>query len=166
MLFRSGVAFSGALALGGGWMASGDFYTQAPSEVPRTRASVNAGLVAGLLEGSLSLGLFRASAGMDLAVPFGQHHVALTGERELRVRPTFFGGVGVTWAQVVAGYQLPYHPVVGAHLTAPAWKGLEVTGSALVGIPGTLRREDGSTYDTLPTVTAWVGLGYRFGSAP
>lgn len=156
---RAGVA----VAVGGGWLNSGDFYLQDPVNVPHTRAAVNAGTVGVLVEAHLSKGLFRATAGVDQVVTLGADHAALSGNTSLRYRPAPYVGVGVPWAQVVGGYLFPYHPAVGAHATIPAYKGLEIVGSFLAGLPGTLTRDDGTTYDALPVYSAWVGVGWRYG---
>lgn len=162
---RGGTTVGVAVAVGGGWMASGDFYVQDPANVERTRGAVNAGAVGGLLELHVSSGLFRAGVSLDQVVTLGADHVALTGDDALRYRPAVLAGVGVTWLQAVGGYQFPYHPVVGAHATIPVKAGVEVVGSFLAGLPTTLNRDDGSAYTTLPTYTAWAGVGYRFGAS-
>jgi hypothetical protein len=152
------------VAVGGGWMSSGDFYVQDPVNVEATRGAVNSGAFGGLVEVHLSTGLFRAGVSLDQVVTLGADHVALTGDSALRYRPAVLAGVGVTWVQAVGGFQFPYHPVVGAHATIPVKAGVEIVGSFLAGLPMTLTRDNGTEYTTLPTYTAWAGVGYRFGA--
>lgn len=152
-----------AAGVGGGWMSSADFYLQDPANVPRTRASVNAGALDVVLDVSVQTGLFRASVIGDLAVTLGEDHVAFTGDRTTRLRPDLSVGLGVTWAQVTAGFLFPYHPSVGARATIPVFDGLEVLATGRVGLPVGVGRDDGSVYQTRPVYQLWAGIGYRFG---
>lgn len=162
MTSEGGVRFQAALGVGGGWFESGDFFLQDPANVPQTVASVNAGALDASVDLSVAVGLFRASVIGELAVPFGADHVALTGDGSMRVRPDVSLGLGVKWAQVTAGFLFPYHPTVGARLTVPVWKGLEVLGSGRVGLPVSFDRADGSTWTGTPVVNLWAGIGWRF----
>ncbi len=152
------------LGIGAGWFKSGDFYLQDPANVPRTVDAVNAAALQGVVDVSLQKGLFRASVIGDFGVPLGAYHVALTGDTAMRLRPDVSLGLGVKWAQVTAGFLFPYHPSVGARITVPVWKGLEVLGSGKVGIPIELARATGGeAWRGEPVITLWAGIGWRFG---
>jgi hypothetical protein len=144
-------------------MYSGDFYLQDPANTERTRSTVNAGSLHGAADLSVAAGLFRASVIADVAVPLGDDHTALTGEASQRVRPDVSLGLGVRWAQVTAGYLFPYHPTVGARLTIPLARGVELVGAARVGIPTTQQRQDGTPWTSDLLGQAWLGIGYRIG---
>ncbi|MCA9572328.1 MAG: hypothetical protein KC656_31025, partial [Myxococcales bacterium] len=105
----------------------------------------------------------RVGAGVDLAVPFGAEQVAFTGDGFLRPRPYVYAVVGTKWAALTGGYLFPYHPVAGAQVTVPVWKGLEVRATGFAGFPTTLSRADGSTYATDWLGRVGVGVGWRFG---
>ena len=159
---EGGVHLQVGLGVGGGWFESGDFLLQDPAHVPATLASVNAGAVDASADFSVAVGLFRASVIGDLAVPIGPDHVAFTGDGSMRVRPDVSLGLGVKWAQLTVGFLFPYHPTVGARVTVPVWKGLEVLGSARIGLPVSAARSDGSTWKGLPVADLWAGIGWRF----
>jgi hypothetical protein len=150
-----------ALSLSAGWLASGDFYASQPDVAPHSRATVNAiGLGVG---GSVAFdsGLFRAAVGLDAVSTLGEHHVALSGDRAYRVRPLPHLFVGTRYGGVVAGFLLPYHPLVGARLSVPVTDGLSWTTDAQFGVPGSVPRADGSSYQTLPVQTVRTGLTLR-----
>ncbi len=152
--------FSLAGGLGAGWLYSGDFYTQDPS-VPHTVATVNAVAADLHVEIAWDAGLFRGVAGLDAWIPFGANHVALSGERALRIRPAPFLAAGVRWAQVTGGILLPYHPFVGLQASIPLYRGLEIRAAGLYGFGMTLGRADGSTYDAQRLHTVTVGAAWR-----
>jgi len=152
------------VAVGAGWMYSGDFYLQDPVNAEHSRATVNAATLQGAVDVSVAAGLFRGSVIADVGVPIGDDHVALSGDNAQRVRPDLSLGLGVRWAQVTAGFLFPYHPTVGARVTIPLAHGVELVGSARLGIPTTLRREDDSSWSSHLLGQAWLGVGYRFGT--
>ncbi len=158
-----GVQVQIAAGVGAGWLSSGDFYAQDPANVPREVASVNAATVDVMADVSVQVGLFRASVLGDFGIPFGEHHVAFTGDDTLRFRPDVSVALGVKYAQVMAGYLFPHHPSVGARATIPAYKGLEVLAVFRAGLPTTSTRDDGTEWTSLPVWQAWAGIGYRFG---
>lgn len=151
------------VALGAGWMYSGDFYLQDPVNAEATRATVNAATLQGAVDLSVAAGLFRGSVIADVGVPIGDDHVALSGDNAQRVRPDLALGLGVRWAQVTVGYTFPYHPTAGARVTIPLAHGVELVGAARVGIPTTLRRQDDTSWTSHLLGQAWLGVGYRFG---
>ena len=61
------------------------------------------------------------------------------------------------------GYAFPYHPFVGAKAALPLPAGLEVRADFRAGLPVSLTRSDGSSYDTLPVYMASGAVAYRFG---
>jgi hypothetical protein len=147
----------------GGWFSSGDFYTQDPNNVPQTKDSVNA-VTAGLwLSGDVVAGLLAAGAGLDLLVPIGEHHVAMTGDSSVRSRPIPHIAVGLKQAQLTAGFMFPYHPAVGARLRLPL-PIVEARVTGWVGLPGEQTRDDDplSTYDRLSVYTVTGGIGASF----
>lgn len=158
-----GLSLQIGAGVGAGWFSSGDFYLQDPDNVPRTRASVNAGALSVVADVGLQFGRFRGSIIADVGVPLGEPHVAFTGEGSMRVRPDLSVGLGVKWAQVTAGFLFPYHPTVGARATVPVYRGIEILGSFRAGLPGTWERSDGSSWTSQPVWHGWLGLGYRFG---
>jgi hypothetical protein len=146
----------------GGWFSSGDFYTQDPANVPRTEASVNAAAAGVWLSGDAVMGLAAVGLGVDVLVPLGEHHVALTGDdTTMRVRPIPHLAIGVKQAQVTAGFLFPYHPAIGGRLRLPLSM-LEVRLAGWVGLPGEQTRDDLSTYDRLSVYTVNGGLGAAF----
>ncbi len=150
-----------SVGLLGGWFSSGDFYTQDPVNVPQTKASVNAATAGLWLSGDILRGLLAAGLGMDLLVPIGEHHVALTGDSAVRSRPIPHVALGIRQAQVTAGFMLPYHPAVGARLRLPLPM-MEARLGGWIGLPGEETRDDLSTYDRLSVYTVTGGIGAAF----
>lgn len=161
-----GAAWTMAAGLTGGWLSSGDFYTQNPREVPRTSASVNAG-TAGLTVGvARDAGMLRFGAGLDAPVTLGANHVAFTGAAKTRLRLHPHLAFGVRPAQVTVGYLFPYHPSVGVRAAVPLPGTLEAVAGWSYGVPVDRERADGTTWDALPVYTGWGGLAWRFGVRP
>ena len=159
-----GVAVQAAVAVGGGWMSSGDFYLQDPVDVPHNKAAVNAGALDVVVEVAAQQGLFRGSLILDTAVPLGQDHVALVGDRPMRARPDLSAAVGLPWVQVTGGFLFPYHPSVGLRATAPLGAGVELVATGRAGLPASFERDDGTTWTGRATWQAWLGVGWRFNS--
>lgn len=105
-------------SLGVGWMWSGDFLASHPG-APSTYGTVNAVMPEASAELSLRRGLLALDVGSSIWVPLGQHHTALTGTTELRPRPMPYVAVGVPYAQVIAGYLFPHHPIAGLRAELP-----------------------------------------------
>ena len=104
----------------------------------------------------------RIRRSVDVLVPLGEHHVALTGDdATMRVRPIPHLAVGVKYAQVTAGFLFPYHPAIGGRVRIPLSM-LEVRLAGWVGLPGEQTRDDLSTYDRLSVYTVNGGLGAAF----
>lgn len=158
----SGVGWSVGVGLDGVVVYSGDFYTQDPTQ-PHNRATVNAAGLALDVQATVEVGLFRFGGGVDTAVPFGEAHVALTGDQgSMRVRPYVYGVAGIRFAQISAGFLFPYHPAAGLHLTIPLYKGLELRGNGLIGFRGEQARADDTVYARQRFSRFGVGLGWRF----
>jgi hypothetical protein len=152
------------VGVGGGWFSSGDFYLQDPGNAPRDKGTVNAGAIDAAVDVRVAVGVLCAGVVLDVAVPVGEHHVAFTGDGQMRARPEIAAAVGVRWAQVTAGYLFPYHPSVGARLTIPVGAGVELLATGAAGLPTTRERADGSTWTGEPVWRAWAGVGWRFSS--
>ena len=148
-------------AVGGGWMASGDFYLQDPANVPHEVSSVNTGLAALGLEVGWQSRWFRVAAGVDLPVTLAEYALAYTGDASTRLRAYPHVSVGLPWVQVHAGFLFPYHPAGGGRINIPIVDGLEVRASYTVGLPVTWQRDDGSEWTSQALYTAWAGIGYR-----
>lgn len=153
---------SAAVGLGVGWLYSGDFYTQDPVSAPHTPGTVNSLVLDLDLELAYDVGPARIIAGMDTLLTPGAHHVALTGDGAMRVRPTPFVGGGIDLAQVTVGYVLPYHLALGGRVAVPVTDGLEVQARGWVGLPGDRKRSNGSVYEARALTTLQVGAGWRF----
>jgi hypothetical protein len=145
----------------GGWFSSGDFYLQDPVGNPRTKATVNAGAAGLWLSGDVTAGLLAAGAGVDLLVPIGEDHAAITGDSTMRVRPIPHLAAGLRQIQATAGFLFPYHPALGARARLGLGP-LELRLVGWVGLPGEQERDDGTTYDRQSVYTVDAGLGAAF----
>lgn len=151
-----------AAGVGADWLYSGDFYAQDPGTVPRTVGAVNAAGVDVDLQVAYDMGPLRLAVGGNATLPTGEHHVALTGEDgRLRLRPVAYVAAGIPLAQALVGYLWPYHPVVGAQVQVPIWKGLEIRGRGLLGLPGEQQRKDGNPYDRQSLSLFQIGASWR-----
>jgi hypothetical protein len=146
--------------LGGGWLSSGDFYTQDPSS-PRTVATVNALTLGVSLRLDRDIGWLRLGVGVDTLVTLGEYHEAYTGNARTRFRPYPHLAVGLRPIQVTFGYLFPYHRAAGLRASVPLAGSLELLGSFACGLPSHRVRSDGSTWDALPVLTGWGGLSWR-----
>lgn len=151
-----------AVGLGGGWVYSGDFYTQDPVNVDHDVGSVNAVSTDLDIHAAYDVGTFRAAVGVHTALTLGEDHVALTGSTETRVRPYIYAAAGLPWVQMSLGYLMPYHLALGPQVTLPVWEGLELRGSLIVGLPGSMQRDEAPPYETQPYSSATVGVAWRF----
>lgn len=152
---------AGSVGVLGGWLSSGDFYTQDPFDTPHSVGGVNAFSVGGWTELGLRYGPYHAEVGADLLAPVGQHHVALTGDAAMRLRPLPYVSTGMGPASVAVGYLFPYHPAAGGRLELPLadWQARVV---GWVGVPTVREREDGTTWRSLPLFTVTTGFGRSF----
>lgn len=156
----SDVSLGFAVGVTGGWMSSGDFYTQDPIIFAHSKATVNsptASLDVGL---DIDIGVARIGAGVATWAAFG--HPALSGDGQSIFRPYPHARAGLKWVQVSGGYLLPYHPAAGLHATIPLAGAFELRANGVLGVPGELTREDGTVYATHLTPLADAGFGLRF----
>lgn len=155
--------WSVAVGVGAGWLASGNFALDAPGAT-FDRATVNAGTVAASAAFDYDRGTVRVGAGVEVAVPLGEDHVArYGGDRTLRARPYPFVAAGLRPVQATLGWVFPHHPTVGLRAQLPLTGDLEVGGSYWLGIP-TLRARDGAAdYVSKPLYAANVGVTWRLG---
>jgi hypothetical protein len=145
----------------GGWLSSGDFYTQDPLRAPHTAGTVNAAALGGWLGADVTRGLARIGLGLDLLVTVGAYHVALTGQDSTRARPVPHLSAGLRWVQLTAGFMFPYHPAVGGRLELSLGP-LETHVSSWLGLPLPRTRADGSRWEPLPVYVVAAGAGVRF----
>jgi hypothetical protein len=153
-----------SVGAGSGWFFSDDFYLQDTVSTPRTAATVNAVSVDASVQVAYRAGLFQGALGTDIAVPLGANHVAFTGESRLRVRPTPYLAAGLPWVMASVGYQFPYHLMVGGRAQVPLYDGLHLLIVGHAGIPSSLNRSDGTSYQTGRTGQIWGGLAWQFGT--
>ncbi|MFK7931841.1 MAG: hypothetical protein AB8H79_26930 [Myxococcota bacterium] len=150
------------VGVGGGWVYSGDFYTQNPLNVDYENKTVNAISTDLDVHVAYDKGLLRVAAGVHTAVVFGEDHAALTGDTATRFRPYFYAAAGLPWVQMSFGYLLPYHPTFGPQVTLPIWDDLELRGSFLFGIPTNLDPRNGADYKTQRYTSLTAGVAWRF----
>jgi hypothetical protein len=161
---KTGTSESIALTGGGGWLATWDFYQQDPTDVPASRAAVNAGAVGVGAAFDLDRGIWRFGAGIDTVFTLGAWHVARYGDRSTRARPYPYVSGGLRQLQATAGYLFPFNPGFGARTAIPLGAGpVEIAAAAVYGVPGRRTREDGSSWQGTPVYEAWVGLAMRLG---
>ena len=154
--------FSVHAAALGGWTGGHDFYTQDPVNQPATAATVNAATVGVSAGGDAAIvGPLRVGVGVDVAAPLGAAHVAITGDRRQRLRPTPHATIGVRAIAIGAGYLLPYHPAVGARGAIPVVGPLELRWIGWLGLPSTRERDGADPYTTSPLLNVMVGAGVR-----
>jgi hypothetical protein len=158
---KHGVSFAAGIA--GGWLSSGEFYTQDPVNVPRSTASVNAATSSLSVNGSYDMGMFRFGGGLDLAATFGKDHVAKYADAQTRFRPYPYASVGIKPLQATAGFVFPGNPTIGLLANIPLVAGLEIRATAWYGFGLDRTRADGTTWDGLPLYAASGGVAWRFG---
>lgn len=151
-----------AVAVGGAWLWSADYYNQDPAAVPHTVASVNAASVTASLALDVDVSVLRFGVGTLGTYASGEHHVALSGTASYRARPYLFGRAGLRWVQVSGGYLLPYHPAAGLHAQAPLGGPFELVADGLVGFGGIPKRDDGTAYDRGLLSLLGAGVGARW----
>lgn len=151
-----------AVAVGGGWLSTGDFYDQDPAGVPYTASAVNAPSVQIGGSADYDLGLLRVGAGVDAAMTLGKYHVALYGTGSTRFRTAPYAAVGVKYGQVTLGYAFPHHPMVGLRATVPLTEMLELRGTAWYGLGVARTRADGTDWQGDAMFAATAGIAGRF----
>lgn len=157
---RTGLSVTGGV--GGGWLASGDFYNQNPENVPNTKSTVNAGTLTANLAVDVDFTRWlRIGVGVDTPLTLGENHVAEYAAQATRVRPYVYGAAGWRYAQLTGGYTFPMHPTIGLRGSLPLWKGLETAAHFTVGLPTTRERPNTSTYTSVPLYALNIDVAWR-----
>lgn len=149
---------------GPSWLHSGDFRAQSPDAVPDSAGVVNALAPVVGLEAVWDRSWIRYGLGLDLTLPLGAHHVALTGpegRQRLRAHPHLI--LGHPLIQGTLGWTFPYHLMGGAQSTVPlpGLERLELRGAVRVGSAPAMTRADGSSWRGKPLVQVAIGVGTR-----
>lgn len=143
------------------WLNSPDFRDQL-SDPPEGAGVVNAIAPAVGLELAWDRDWLRYGLGIDLTLPLGEHHVALSAGGGYRLRPTPYLLLGHPLVQASFGFLAPYHLVGGVEGAVPLGKGpLEIRAHARWGRPPPMVRADGTTWEGRSVTTLGVGLGAR-----
>jgi hypothetical protein len=148
--------------IGLGWMHSADFRNQDPDAVPAGAGVVNA--VAPVLGAELAWDRdwLRYGVGVDVSVPLGADHVALSGAGRYRLRAFPHVLVGHPLVQGQLGWVAPYHVAGGLQGCVPVVDDrVEIRARLLVGVPPALVRPDGTSWQGSPLLTASLGVGGR-----
>lgn len=146
----------------GGWFYSGDFLLQEPLARNAENSTVNAGSVSVLVAADFDLSGFHAGVGVQTWMTLGDDHVAKYGTKTTRLRPYPHVMAGIRYVQLTLGYLLPYHPGVGGRAMIPVSGPVELHLSGLFGVPGKLKYEDGTEYETGDVRSLSGGIGVRF----
>lgn len=150
----------------GGWFYGGDFLLQNPIEENQDdRAVVNAPAMAVLAAADLNISGFHVSAGVQAWATLGEDHFALTGTRQMRIRPYPHLGLGIRYVQATAGFLFPYHTAFGGRAMIPIVDPLEIHLSGLYGLAGELNYPDApkaDAYESGDVRTITGGIGLRF----
>lgn len=155
--------FAARIALGAGWVSDGDFFLQHVDEgAPYDETSVNAVTPALSVGGEARFGLLAAGVGVDAQIATGEFHSLTTGSDETRAFVYPHVALGVPWVQATVGYLFPWHLGVGAQAHLGVYKGVEVFGSAVYGVPLEQDRGTDPVFQPLPLIGAWGGVAYRF----
>lgn len=155
-------AWTARVALGAGWLSSGDFYLQnVTAGAPSTRATVNAVTPAFDLSGGWRSKWLAVDVGLDGQLTPGRWHALPSGEGEVRAFVYPHVAVGLPWVQVSGGFQTPWYPAAGLHAAAPLPGPLELVGRAVYGFPVELARGADPAFLPEPALSAWLGLGWR-----
>jgi hypothetical protein len=148
-----------AVALGGGWAGTWDFYEQDPTNVPATAAAVNAPSLGGSVDLGWRAGWIRVGAGVDALYTVGAYHVAAYGDNETRLRPYPHVELGIPWVQGTVGYVFPHNAGLGLQGEIPlAASPLDLRLASIYGVRGARTRPDGSDWTGRPLIMAWGGV--------
>ena len=158
-----GLTLTASVGALGGWLSTDDFYFQDIDGQAPTFATVNAVNVGGYGSVGARLGLVQVEAALDLWVPLGEAHVALTGERSVRVRAVPHLAGGLTFAQLTLGLIRPYHPAIGIRGQLPLSERFEARLSGWYGLGLTRSRDIGDAWEGSPLFSITGGIGMRWG---
>ena len=153
-----------SFSAGSGWFYSGDFYAQDPT-TPHERSTVNAISPTVAVALAYDLAWLRVGFGLDLMMPTGPHHFALSGSDRIRLRPFPHLILGTRWVQAVVGYVFPYHQGRGLRATIPLAAGFEAVATAQWAGPFAVVDREGTPWDGHDIAVAWGGISYRLGVA-
>ena len=150
-------------ALGGGWVYDGEYFLQNVDDgAPYTQATVNHGAAFASVGARTASRWWSASAGVDLALPFGDYTTVQSGDRELRLRAQPYVAAGLPWVQASVGWFTPYHISFGLRGRVPLTDNLALSGGALTARGFALARDDGAPdFEAAPAGAAWVGVEGR-----
>jgi hypothetical protein len=151
------------VALGAGWLSTGEFYTERAGQAPHDRATVNAFAPAFSGSARWQRGVLAVGAGVDGQLATGEYHTITTGAQELSTFVYPHAEVGTKWAQATVGYLFPWYLGAGVRGDVPVWRSLHVVGAWTAGIPLTQSRDTGPDYEPEPWFGAWAGAGWTFG---
>lgn len=161
---RSGDGLQARAGVGMGWASSADWFVQNVAEgAPHDRSTVNAAAPAVSLGGGWRRGLLYAGAGLDVAVPTGEHHDLPSGDGRVRALVHPHVDVGLPWAQLTVGPQFPWYLGLGAQATVPVAGPVELFGRGVWGMGLNQEREDGPAFEPADTWSAWAGAAVRLG---
>ncbi len=152
------------VALGGGWVSTGDFFLQnVESGAPYDESSVNAFAPVLSADGEWRSGLFAASVGATALIATGEFHSLTTGTDATSAFVYPHAGVGLTYVQATVGPLFPWYMGVGGKARVAVWKGLELTAGGVYGVPLEIARTDSEpSFTPLPAYAAWGGVGWAF----
>ncbi len=153
------------VSAGAGWLSTGDFFLQnVGAGAPYEKSTVNAFAPAVAVGGAWRFGWLEVGAGLDAQIPIGEFHTLPSGSSSTRgfVYPHI--AVGVPYAQLTLGPQLPWYFGIGAQATIPLVGPLELYGRGVYGIGLPISRgAELPNFEPTPAVSAWGGLALRFG---
>ena len=158
-----GQRLSLTVALGGGWVYDGEYFPQNVDEgAPYTRATVNHGAAFASVGARTAGRWWSASAGVDLALPFGDYTSVQSGDQTVRLRAQPYVAAGLPWVQASVGWFTPYHIAFGLRGRVPVTDHLAVSGGAFTAQGFALARDDGAPdFEAAPAGAAWIGVEGR-----
>ncbi|MBK9645875.1 MAG: hypothetical protein IPO67_12110 [Deltaproteobacteria bacterium] len=158
-----GQRLSLTVALGGGWVYDGEYFLQNVDDgAPYTQATVNHGAAFASVGARTGSRWWSASAGVDLALPFGDYTTVVSGDRTMRLRAQPYVAAGLPWVQASVGWFTPYHISFGLRGRLPVTDHLALSGGAIAARGFALARDDGAPdFQAAPAGAAWIGVEGR-----
>jgi hypothetical protein len=150
------------VAVGGGWVSTGDFFLQNVSDgAPYTSETVNAGSFALSAGGEFKEGLLAAGLAIDAQFALGDWHTLPTGTSTTSTFLYPHLAVGLPWVQATAGVLFPWHVGLGGRAHYPIWRSFEVYAAGTVGLPIEQSRDPDPAFAPQPIYSAWGGVAWR-----